>query len=86
MVEEAGVGPGTLYRHFPTREALLAAVLQTRSEELVARQEENARLGDADDALEECFSALKVAGAASVPLQEPLKPKLTEPPVAREPL
>ncbi|WP_439145725.1 TetR/AcrR family transcriptional regulator [Streptomyces canus] len=33
VAKEAGVGPGTLYRHFPTREALLAAVLQTRSEE-----------------------------------------------------
>ncbi|MGY1967166.1 TetR/AcrR family transcriptional regulator, partial [Nocardia gipuzkoensis] len=31
VAKEAGVGPGTLYRHFPTREALLAAVLQTRS-------------------------------------------------------
>ncbi|MDQ0905585.1 AcrR family transcriptional regulator [Streptomyces canus] len=38
VAKEAGVGPGTLYRHFPTREALLAAVLLTRSEELVARQ------------------------------------------------
>ncbi|MGX5210314.1 TetR/AcrR family transcriptional regulator [Streptomyces violaceus] len=38
VAKEAGVGPATLYRHFPTREALLAAVLQTRSEELVARR------------------------------------------------
>ncbi|MFH9065728.1 TetR/AcrR family transcriptional regulator [Streptomyces coeruleorubidus] len=29
MAKEAGVGPGTLYRHFPTQEALLTAVLQT---------------------------------------------------------
>jgi AcrR family transcriptional regulator len=31
----AGVGPGTLYRHFPTREALLEAVVQERLERLV---------------------------------------------------
>ncbi len=32
----AGVGPGTLYRHFPTREALLLAVYQEEVEHLVA--------------------------------------------------
>jgi AcrR family transcriptional regulator len=26
VAKEAGVGPGTLYRHFPTREDLLEAV------------------------------------------------------------
>jgi AcrR family transcriptional regulator len=31
----AGVGPGTLYRHFPTREALFEAVVQQRLERLV---------------------------------------------------
>ncbi len=30
----AGVGVGTLYRHFPTKEALIAAVVATRLEEL----------------------------------------------------
>lgn len=29
IAKRAGVGPGTLYRHFPTREVLLAEVLQT---------------------------------------------------------
>lgn len=29
IAKRAGVGPGTLYRHFPTRELLLAEVLQT---------------------------------------------------------
>ncbi|MEU1275454.1 helix-turn-helix domain-containing protein [Streptomyces sp. NPDC005799] len=33
VAKEAGVGLGTLYRHFPSREALLAAVLQSRSME-----------------------------------------------------
>ena len=32
----AGVGVGTLYRHFPTKEALIAAVLATRLEQLSA--------------------------------------------------
>lgn len=30
VARRAGVGPGTLYRHFPTREALLAAVFRER--------------------------------------------------------
>ncbi|MDX2932697.1 TetR/AcrR family transcriptional regulator [Streptomyces ipomoeae] len=72
VAKEAGVGPGTLYRHFPTREALLAAVLQTRSEELVARQKEIARLDDADEALEQWLRALEEYFSAFSGLPEPL--------------
>jgi len=43
IAREAGVGPGTLYRHFPTREALLEAVYRTEVEKLAAAQEEFAR-------------------------------------------
>jgi AcrR family transcriptional regulator len=32
----AGVGPGTLYRHFPTRDALIEAVYRTEVEKLAA--------------------------------------------------
>jgi AcrR family transcriptional regulator len=32
----AGVGAGTLYRHFPTRDALVAAVYRSETEQLVA--------------------------------------------------
>ena len=35
VAEAAGVGQGTLYRHFPTREALLAEVYQRDVEQLV---------------------------------------------------
>ncbi|WP_409469202.1 TetR/AcrR family transcriptional regulator [Streptomyces sp. HC307] len=72
VAKEAGVGPGTLYRHFPTREALLAAVLQARSEELVARQAEIAQLGDADTALEQWLRALEEYFSAFSGLPEPL--------------
>ncbi|MEU6861034.1 TetR/AcrR family transcriptional regulator [Glycomyces sp. NPDC046736] len=33
----AGVGAGTVYRHFPTKEALMATVLDLRTEQLTAR-------------------------------------------------
>jgi AcrR family transcriptional regulator len=34
IAKKAGVGPGTLYRHFPTREELLVAVYQSEVEKL----------------------------------------------------
>src|SRR6516164_565796 len=36
IAKEAGVGPGTLYRHFPTRDALIEAVYRTEVEKLAA--------------------------------------------------
>ena len=36
IAKQAGVGPGTLYRHFPSREALLTAVYQAAAERLAA--------------------------------------------------
>ncbi|MGX1675372.1 TetR/AcrR family transcriptional regulator [Streptomyces sp. NPDC055400] len=72
VAKEAGVGAGTLYRHFPTREALLAAVLQTRSEELVARQADIAKLEDAAEALEQWLRALEDYFSAFSGLPEPL--------------
>ena len=40
IAKQAGVGPGTLYRHFPTREALIEAVYHTEVEKLAAAQRE----------------------------------------------
>src|SRR5215472_12140026 len=39
IAKEARVGPGTLYRHFPTRDALLEAVYRTEVEKLAAAQQ-----------------------------------------------
>ena len=45
IAKQAGVGPGTLYRHFPTREALIEAVYHAEVEKLAAAQRElSARL------------------------------------------
>ena len=38
IAKQAGVGPGTLYRHFPTRGELLEGVYRTGVEELVAAE------------------------------------------------
>jgi AcrR family transcriptional regulator len=38
IASDAGVGPGTLYRHFPTRNDLLEAVYRTEVEKLAAAE------------------------------------------------
>ena len=67
IARRAGVGIGTLYRHFPTRQALLEAVYRSQVEALCAQAEEySAQLGDASatDALARWLEAL-VAFAAT---------------------
>jgi len=43
VAKQAGVGPGTLYRHFPTRDALLEAVYRTEVEKLAAAEQKLAQ-------------------------------------------
>jgi AcrR family transcriptional regulator len=38
IAKRAGVGPGTLYRHFPTRDELLVAVYRSEMEKLAAAE------------------------------------------------
>ena len=40
IAKQARVGPGTLYRHFPTREELLQSVYRTELEKLAAAEQE----------------------------------------------
>ena len=39
IARQAGVGPGTLYRHFPTRDALIEAVYRSEVEKLAAAEQ-----------------------------------------------
>ncbi len=55
VAERAGVGIGTLYRHFPTKEALFEAVVQLRLDELLAA----AAIEPGGDATEAFFSFLE---------------------------
>ena len=54
----AGVGIGTLYRHFPTRQALLEAVYTDQVESLSARAAELLRAESPGDALADWMRAL----------------------------
>ena len=58
IARRAGVGIGTLYRHFPTRQALLEAVYRDQVETLSARAEELLRAESPEDALAEWMRAL----------------------------
>ena len=51
VARRAGVGLGTLYRHFPTREALLEALLREGFDALTARADELEGARAPDDAL-----------------------------------
>ncbi len=46
----AGVGPGTVYRHFPTKEALFEAVVSARLEDLLEDARRRARTDDPEAA------------------------------------
>ena len=56
VAERAGVGVGTLYRHFPNKEALFEAIVVTRLEELARRPAPLPVAGDPGDAF---FSFLR---------------------------
>ncbi|WP_136607451.1 TetR/AcrR family transcriptional regulator [Paenibacillus dokdonensis] len=51
IARRADVGLGTLYRHFPTREALLEALLRTGFDEFTAKARELETASSSDDAL-----------------------------------
>lgn len=79
IAKQAGVGPGTLYRHFPNREALLAALLTARQEELVARRDAiREHETDTAAALEQWLNALVWWATAFEGLPEPLRVALAE--------
>jgi AcrR family transcriptional regulator len=51
IARRAGVGLGTLYRHFPTREALLEALLRASFDEFTTKAHELETASSPDDAL-----------------------------------
>ncbi len=51
VAESAGVGVGTLYRHFPTKEALFEAILLTRIDGLIAAATTYSTAADPGEAL-----------------------------------
>src|SRR6266436_3599198 len=58
IAERAGVGTGTLYRHFPTKEALFEAVVIGRVEELVEEARRLIAVNDPEGAFFKLLSQL----------------------------
>jgi AcrR family transcriptional regulator len=58
IARAAGVGIGTVFRHFPTKEALLTAVYQARLQRLAARAAELATADDPGAAFFDYFRAV----------------------------
>ena len=86
VARRAGVGIGTLYRHFPTREALFMAVFSRELDQLLATAED---LAEREDPLEAIRSWLHanvnlvetkrgMLGALSLVMTEDLKKGYTE--------
>lgn len=80
IAKRAGVGPGTLYRHFPTRDALLAALLEVHfayldeARALIQSEESEPRI-----ALDRWIEALGTWMNAYEGLPEPLRAAWSQP-------
>jgi AcrR family transcriptional regulator len=67
LAKRAGVGPGTLYRHFPTKESLFEAVMHDRLGRLA---DEGAALENAADPGAAFFAFLDVLAAEAGPKRD----------------
>ncbi|MGW2377234.1 MULTISPECIES: TetR/AcrR family transcriptional regulator [Kitasatospora] len=72
IARRAGVGAGTVYRHFPTKEALFDAVILNRMEGLVRQARELAGAGRDDEALFEFITHVARESAAKKDLIDAL--------------
>ena len=59
IAKAAGVGSGTLYRHFPSRDLLLAALLRDSQEKLLAQAEAARKIDHPGTALQVWLKALQ---------------------------
>ncbi len=64
IARRAGLGVGTLYRHFPTKEALFEAIVVGRMEGLVSHARAAAKAGDAGRAFFDFLERMVAEGAA----------------------
>jgi AcrR family transcriptional regulator len=72
IARRAGVGPGTVHRHFPAKEALYLAVAVDQIEQTVAEAEVLAATGDPATALFTQLSRMMASGAENVAVKSAL--------------
>lgn len=78
IAKGAGVGAATLYRHFPTRDALLAAVLDHRSDQLALVRPPVDPAADPAATLDQWLTALGVWATTFHGLPDPLRTALDD--------
>ena len=84
IAKQAGVGIGTLYRHFPTREALLVEVYRSELEQLVASADELLAVHTPFDALAEWLDRFTLQGRAKAGFSDVLANLATHEQLAQE--
>lgn len=72
IARRAGVGPGTVHRHFPAKEALYLAVATDQLHQLAEQAEALAAADDPAAALSTLFSVLLAAGAENATVKSAL--------------
>ncbi|MFI9601488.1 TetR/AcrR family transcriptional regulator [Streptomyces sp. NPDC052043] len=72
VARAAGVGVGTVFRHFPSKEALLQALVVERLARVAADAREHATSSDAGAAFFEFFTAVVRGSATKLKLVDPL--------------
>ncbi|GIH97088.1 TetR/AcrR family transcriptional regulator [Planobispora siamensis] len=72
VARRAGVGAGTVYRHFPTKEALLEAIVLTRVERLIAHAAHLLETAEADRAFFDFLTHMIDEGVANRALADGL--------------
>ncbi len=72
IARRAGVGPGTVHRHFPAKEALYLAVAIDQLERLAAEAKVLASTGDPASAFFTQLSAMVASGAENVAVKSAL--------------
>src|SRR3954451_23768097 len=72
IAERAGLGIGTVYRHFPNKEALFEAIIADQLERFLAGAETLAREPDAEKALVQFCQQHAATGAAKKDFLEAL--------------
>jgi AcrR family transcriptional regulator len=70
IARRAGVGAGTVYRHFPTKEALFGAVIRDRLQQMVASGRALLESAEPGEALYSFIKAMVTQGAADMSLAQ----------------
>lgn len=70
IARRAGVGAGTVYRHFPTKEALFGAVVEDRLQQMVTSGRDLLRSAEPGEALYSFIRWMVIQGASDVSLAQ----------------